>query len=1178
MRCASCGTENRPERKFCSQCGTLLALACTACGASNDPGDRFCGECGAALEAPPVAAAQAVTAEAPGAERRLVSVLFADLVGFTSLSDERDAEDVRELLTSYFETARRVIERYGGTIEKFIGDAVMAVWGAPVAQEDDAERAVRAALELVSSVRTLGEEVAASGLSARAGVMTGEAAVTLGAEGQGMVAGDLVNSASRAQSVAEADAVLVDDPTRRTTEAAIVYEDAGEHAFKGRTTPTRLYRALRVVAFRRGEGRSSQLEPPFVGRTREMHLVKEMFHACAEERKAHLVSVVGIAGIGKTRLSSEFERYIDGLIDDVRWHRGRCLAYGEGVTYWALAEMIRMRAGILEEEDPAQASEKLSKMLAEILVDEEDRRWVEPRVAHLLGLETRSAPSREDLFAAWRLFFECMAQQDPTALVFEDLQWADPGLLEFIEYMLDWSRDYPLFVLTLARPEFFDRRPDWGKGKRSFTSIYLEPLSAAAMDELLRGFLPGVPEEGLRRIRERAEGVPLYAVETVRMMLDRSVLVQQGGRFELVGGIDQLDVPETLHALIAARLDALPVAERRLLQDASILGKTFGRAAITALATATEDEIDDLLSALVRKEFLSLQADPRSPERGQYGFVQDLVRRVAYETLSLKERKSRHLAFASYLEQSWGAEDEEIVEVLASHYLDAHQCAPEAEDAPMIKAKARDALAAAGRRAESLAATEQAHGYFRQAADLAEDEVSRAELLAKAAHTAAAAVRSETAVEMFEEAIRLFEARDLSHRAARVSSMLGMALWDMGRLDESVERLESALKVLREDEPDEDVAMLAAQVGRFHFFAGTVDKVMEPVEFALEYAEREGLAEVLSEALNTKSLILDIRGRKEEALALMQRALEIALENDLPYASGRGFYNLASYLEARGRLEDALRLWGQGLESARRLGLRTGEWFWLTTRSLHFLMGMWDDIVGDLEQLPLFDDPVSVRTFWGRGLYEYTTIHVERGQAADVRPLIDALSEMAGSAETQERSAYALATAAVRRGEGDHMGAFEEARRVVAFAPTMSWYHEYVTFACVEAFDSALAAGRLEDAAALLQEIESNKPAYLSVLLRAHLPRFRALLAAAQGQEERVDEWFSTAELDHRSLGMIFATATTLVRHAEWLADRDPSRALTLLEEARGTFEQLRATPWLERVAAIEAGAARVSA
>jgi len=523
MICSSCGAENRAGRKFCAQCGASLLAGCPSCGAVNEPGERFCGECGAALE-PGAGAARPSSLDgtnAPTAERRLISVLFADLVGFTALSETKDSEEVRDLLTRYFETARKTIARYGGTVEKFIGDAVMAVWGTPTAQEDDAERAVRAALDLTEAVTALGSEVGAPELRVRAGVMTGEAAVALDAEGQGMVAGDLVNTASRVQSLAAAGTVLVGEATRRATEAAVVYEEAGSHQVKGKAEPVSVWRAVRVVAARRGALKSTGLEPSFVGRDREFRLVKDLYHASADQGSAHLVSIIGAAGMGKSRLSWEFFKYLDGLAANTFWHRGACLSYGEGVTYWALAEMVRMRAGMEEGEEPSVALAKLQQMLEQHVPEPEERRMVEPRLSHLLGLEVSTVRDREDLFSAWRLFFERLAEKDPTVMVFEDMQWADTALLDFIGYLMEWSKNHSLFVVTLARPELFDRHPDWGSGRRNLTSIFLEPLSDLDTDQLLSGLVPGLPDSTRATIRDRAVGVLFFAVERVYTLVDR---------------------------------------------------------------------------------------------------------------------------------------------------------------------------------------------------------------------------------------------------------------------------------------------------------------------------------------------------------------------------------------------------------------------------------------------------------------------------------------------------------------------------------------------------------------------------------------------------------------------------------------------------------------------------------
>ncbi len=450
MICGSCGTENRADRRFCRECGNALAAACPTCGAANEPGDRFCGTCGAGLGAGGAAGGHLgrrsrrdLRGSTPvgTTERRLVSVLFADLVGFTSAAESVDPEIVQALQRRYFAQARAVIERYGGTVEKFIGDAVMAVWGTPVAREDDPERAVRAALDLVEAVVRIDHAGWARPLEARAAVMTGEAATTIGASGQGMVSGDLVNSAARLQAAAEPGCVLVDDATRGSTEASISFESAGDQALRGKHDVVAAWRALGVLSGRAGAGRSVGLEPPFVGRAGELHLLKELVQATGRESKARLVSIMGVAGIGKSRLAWELDKHIDGIAEDVYWHHGRSPAYGEGVAFWALGEMVRQRAGIAETDSPDVARQRLATSLDDYLPDRYGapagsvRGW--PGCS---GSTNAPTTERSDLFAAWRTFFERVADRGTTVMVFEDIQWADQGLLDFIGSLVEWSR------------------------------------------------------------------------------------------------------------------------------------------------------------------------------------------------------------------------------------------------------------------------------------------------------------------------------------------------------------------------------------------------------------------------------------------------------------------------------------------------------------------------------------------------------------------------------------------------------------------------------------------------------------------------------------------------------------------------------------------------------------------
>ncbi|MBV9605141.1 MAG: AAA family ATPase, partial [Solirubrobacterales bacterium] len=499
--CPRCGTGNAPGAKFCVECGSSLATSCPECGHVTAPGQNFCADCGAALSPRSASTAQVAPGDpsSPGdaragpppapvlrrrdtAELRTVSVLFVDIVGYTALSERLDPEDVRDLLGHYFDAARRIVDRYGGTIEKFIGDAVMAVWGTPVAREDDVERAVRAALEIVDAVAALRHEVDAPTLEARAGVVTGQAALLVKPE-EGVVVGDRVNTAARVQAAAEPGTVLVDDITRQVTATAIAYEDAGRHELKGKAEPVHLWRAVEVVASGRLGDREG-LNARFVGRDADLRLAKEMFHAGMSRRSVRLVAVSGPAGVGKSRLRGEFLEYLTALPEGVLWHPGRCLPYGDGIAYWALAEMVRYRLGLPEDAPSEEAEAKLAAGVERWVEDPAERTFISLRLGVLLGVAD-AGPSREELFAGWRLFFERLSEHAPVVMAFEDVHWADDGLLDFVEYLLDWSAQQRIFIVTFARPELSERRSGWLAGHPGATAMHLDPLGEKAMEDLL---------------------------------------------------------------------------------------------------------------------------------------------------------------------------------------------------------------------------------------------------------------------------------------------------------------------------------------------------------------------------------------------------------------------------------------------------------------------------------------------------------------------------------------------------------------------------------------------------------------------------------------------------------------------------------------------------------------------
>ncbi|MDQ3689421.1 MAG: AAA family ATPase [Chloroflexota bacterium] len=847
------------------------------------------------------------------AERRLVSVLFADLVGFTPFAEERDAEEVRETLTRYFEIARDIVERYGGTVEKFIGDAVMAVWGTPTAREDDAERAVRAGLDLTAAVRVLG-----SSIQARAGVLTGEAAVTLGATDQGMVAGDIVNTAARLQSVAEPGTVLVGESTMRAASAAIAFEPIGDSSLKGKTSPVPGFRALRVVAERGGRNRAGGLEAPFVGRDEELRQLKDQYHTVSRERRPRLVSIMGPAGIGKSRLAWEFLKYIDGVMEPVWWHSGRSPAYGEGITFWALGEMIRTRAGLAETDDEATTRAGVTAMLAEHVPDEAEGRWIEPAMLTLLGIGDQAAGS-EQLFAAWRTFFERMATTGAVALVFEDLHWADSGLLDFIDHVLEWTRDLPIYIVTLSRPELLEKRLTWGAGKRQFTSLFLEPLAESSMRELLNGLVPGLPERAVQAIVARADGVPLYAVETVRTLVAEGRLVEQDGAYVPTGELSQLAVPETLTALIASRLDALEPADRALLQDASVLGQSFTMDGVAAVSRSEGTELEPRLRSLVRREMLVLRADPRAPDRGQYAFVQSLIREVAYNTLARADRKARHLAAARHFES---LSTDELAGALAGHYLSAHEMAAAGPEAEALAAQARIAIKAAADRASALGAHEQAFRFLEQALRVTADPAEQADLHERAGASAASAGRHDEAIDHYTSAGALHSARGDRSRAAGAAAEVGRTLLDTYRPDEAVELLEAARQEYADLDGDPVLVALDGQLARGYFFLEQPDRAIEIADRILPTAEHLNLVEVLADTLVTKGTALLMVGRSREGLMLIAGGGQVALANDMPHAALRAAIN-RGFGESLEDPRSALAFAREGLALARRLGLRS---------------------------------------------------------------------------------------------------------------------------------------------------------------------------------------------------------------------------------------------------------------
>jgi class 3 adenylate cyclase/tetratricopeptide (TPR) repeat protein len=1183
--CPSCGTPNPGGAKFCIECATRLgAPACPGCGVTNPASARFCGECATPLSPGatpaaalatsasaadpfaqgPIAAPAASTGGRPGgtgaqplAERRLVSILFADLVGFTSLAEGRDAEETRDLLTRYFDLASDVIGRYGGSVEKFIGDAVMAVWGAPVAHEDDAERAVRAALDLVDAVRGLAPE-----LAARAGVLTGEAAVTLGATNQGMVAGDLVNTASRLQSVAPSGAVLVGESTQRAASAAIVFDAAGDQLLKGRAAPVPAWRALRVVAEVGGRGRSDVLEAPFVGREDELRLLKDLYHATARERRVRLVSVIGPGGIGKSRLAWEFLKYLDGLVDDVWWHQGRSPAHGGGLPFWALGEMVRGRCGLRETEDERTTRQKLTATLATHVPVDEERRWLEPALLALLGVGAPAARS-DDLFAAWRTFFERLAASDPVVMAFEDLHWADPGTLDFIDHLLEWSRGLPIYVVTLARPELLERRGDWGAGKRNFTSLTLEPLREPAMRELLAGLVGDLPESAARAIVARADGIPLYAVETVRMLVAEGRLELREGRYLPAGDLTSLAVPETLTALIAARLDALDGDDRALVQDAAVLGQSFSISGLEAVSGQPAAGLEPRLRGLVRRELLRLEVDPRSPERGQYAFVQALIREVAYNTLAKRERKIRHLAAARHFEALGG---DELAGALAAHLLAAWANAGDGPEADALAIQARLALVAAADRAGALGGHDQALGLLRQALTVTSDTEEEARLLLRAGRAASYAGRDEDAEPLLVLAVERSRAIGDRRGAALASAELGRAIARAQHVERALDLLVTAGAEFADLLPDpaalELHVALAASYGRLD----RASEALTTVEQVLEAAEHADLVETVVEALVTKGSTLCGLGRQYEGLALLDAAARLGEANGLQALALLAHSNRAAFLVEEPRL--AL----EAERAAMMLAHRLGRMHFVTTNVQNagedaLRVGEWDWAIEQLESLTSDQLSPASRVTQLNSMLMFAAL---RGQdvSAIANEIEALLAEQSGRMFDQTRDEMRAFTAF---SDGDHETAAEAWRAI----------------ARMSALNAPIAFPRAARAALWARDrdgAKSDLEAFIATgahgrASRASRLTIEAGLAALDASVADAIAAYRDALRGWGDLGLPWDEALTGLDMALLLGPAEPDVGRAS-ERARDIFVQLGARPFLERLEAAMArrGAVRSTA
>ncbi len=1106
-------------------------IVCPSCGEENPERARFCLSCGTPLEAATVA----------GEERKVVSVLFVDLVGFTSRSDRADPEDVRATLRPYHERVKADIERFGGTVEKFIGDAVMAVFGAPVAHEDDAERAVRSALRILDTIEELRQE--GLEIAVRAAVTTGETVVVIGARperGEGIVTGDVVNVAARLQSAAPVGCVIVDGATMHATEHAIADQQHDSLEAKGKADPVPAWRALEAKS-RVGQPEAGT-PGPFIGREHERTLLLETFLRAERESSVQLVTVVGEPGIGKSRLATELRSALDDRPDVVTWRHGRCLPYGEGITFWALGDIVKAEAGILESDDVTGARRKLAEMVATLFSDADEATWLGARLAPLVGAEGENAGSatREEAFTAWRRFVEEMAARRPCVLVVEDLHWADEAMLDFLEHVLDWSAGVPLFLLCTARPELFERRPAWGGGKRNATTISLAPLTDDDASRLLQALLERsvLPAETQMLLLERAGGNPLYAEQFARMLAERD-------------GAEGVAVPETVHALVAARLDTLRPELKSLLQDAAVVGRVFWLGAAAAIGERDRDDVRRDLNELVRREFVRPVRASSVAGEDELSFWHAVVRDVAYQQIPRAPRAGKHLAAARWVEEVAAERQEDHAGVLVHHYGEAYELGrASGTDSAEVVESLRTALLLAGDRAAQLD-PEVAERYFRRAVELAGDRPGeRALALAKVAGTLATRGEATEATTIYEEVIPvLLETDEVA--AGEALRRLCSATWAIGDAERSRESGRKALEVLRRH-PGPELVRAYGTAALTEAIAGRMQEAEELSEQGFAEAERLDVDDVVV-LLHARA---SARGYQGDARCVedMRVARDLGMRLGLGRDTAISLNNLADGEAWYLGLRQARETWEHAIRFSRERGLTAGM-MWQRGERLRCLYhaGEWDDALPEAAEVLRWDidsgeGPLSV---YAR--LPVAEIHLHRGDLAEAQAQTGALLEVArrsGDPQVLVPGLSACALVASAAGETEralaHLAELDEATHGL-----VTWR----SFCLAEPLRIALGEGQVEFAEQFL-----GGSRHASAFDDAARPGAEAALAEARGSIDVAAPLFREAAARWDEYGSVVEQAYALLGLGR-CGDEDAAR------EAEAIFARLGARPVLARAA-----------
>jgi class 3 adenylate cyclase/tetratricopeptide (TPR) repeat protein len=951
MTCHACGRPLDPSARFCAGCGTPVVGRCSSCGAPLAGDARFCPSCGAAVgPATAIDATSEGLLEESARERKVATLLFADIVGFTPLGERHDPEVVNAIVASVFDRLAAEVRRYDGTIEKFAGDAMLAVFGVPVAHEDDAERAVRAALEMRTSMSALSGEADRDGrpeLKLRIGIETGIVLADLARardERDLFVTGDAVNTAARLQAAAEAGTIVVGPTTYAATRDVVAYEELGTLLLKGKELPVAAWRVVDVVARRGGIRPRPGIEARLVGRDAELTMLKETVRRAVAEGRPHLVTILGSAGVGKSRLSWELEKYLDGLPDTFHWRKGRCLAYA-GASYSALADAIKADARVADDDQPETVAAKLDERLIELAAQGGPDATIREPLRALLALPTDRAFGRDELFEAWRRHLASIARRHPLVLVLEDIHWADEALLDFIEFLARWG-DAPIALLCLARHELLERRPVWGGGIPNATTSILEPLDDAQSASLVEGLLDGALPADLRdRIIATAEGNPLFAEELVRMFIDRGVVRLIDGRWEATSSGGALTIPSSVHAVLAARLDALPAEEKRIAQDAAVVGRIFWDVIVAHLRRRPVPTTTDLLRGLRVKELVVFREPSALAGAAEYGFRHVLVRDVAYDSLPKSERAALHAAVAGWAEEQLSARIDDFAELIASHLeaaltLEVDLGATGTDRVDELRKRLIEASLRAARRAATVNALAGVRhwllGAIEQSRRLEHPARERAALAAEFYdqlwHEPPVAER----VVVFGEAIDLLTGltdptADDRRLLAHLQAAHAEAVYEDFRADEAADGLRSAIAALESDGPTAERANLLRILGWILWRTDRSDEAIPILERAISEANEAGDARAHRWALHDLGISWTISDRVAEGIDLLEQSRTLAREAGDRQLLLRCFINVPSLRCERGDLPGEVELvLLEGIDIARR-DAAYGSLAWMTS-------------------------------------------------------------------------------------------------------------------------------------------------------------------------------------------------------------------------------------------------------